>query len=178
MDRKKAAIHVSKSSLESLARAISATRLSSSLVAEAFTDYLRQSIAEVARLKAELYEARHQARGAWRDVEVELKCLEDGHLRRKAEKVDVDALIARRDHLKERYEKSCSAYESVCANLTASEQLLYRWMSQPVDDDASGGFFKIMSSGGVVGLCAESEAHLTHLIQHLLKMSLKINKRR
>ena len=72
MDRKKAAIHVSKSSLESLARAISDTRLSSSLVAEAFTDYLRQSIKEIGRIKAELYEARYQARNALRPLEKRL----------------------------------------------------------------------------------------------------------
>lgn len=155
-----ATIKVNTSSLEALSRAMSSTRLSSSLVAESFTSYLRLAIAEVARLKAELYEARHQAFMAWRGAELPFRL-------HKAENVDVDALNVRREHLKENYEKSCSAYQSVSAHLVACEQLLFRWMSQPGGDDASGGYFKVMSSGGVAGLCAEAEANLAHLIQHL-----------
>ena len=76
------------------------------------------------------------------------------------------------DHLKKDYEKVCSAYEDVCGNLTVSEQLLYQWMSQPFVENASNGYFKLMSSNGVVGLCEGAESRLAHLIQHLRNLPI------
>lgn len=179
-------------SIESLADALSTTGSATATVVEAFTDYLRQCLAEVTQIQAGLADAKNLVERALAEAQSDLESCrwsqewdeEEGEYYPSCDEEE-----DRRDELQVQYDTLCKAYESVTDNLKECEWKLKQWLGDTMPSDPLSQVGRLISApaaalievlepaGGYqkakwcAELCEQGESLLSRIAQHCEKYS-------
>lgn len=177
-------------SIESLTDALSTTGAATATVVEAFTDYLRQCVAEVTRIQTGLADAKNLVERALAKAESELEsCRWSQEWDEELEEYypDCDDEEVRRDELQVQFNEICKAYDSVTDNLKECEWKLKQWLGETIHNDpmsvlgqamampATAMLFMAEPTSGYemaqrcIDLCNQGETRLSRIAQHCEK---------